>query len=49
VDELRGDALASQGKTAEAVAAYRKAQNAEPQPANLEFLRQKLNDLGSRS
>jgi predicted negative regulator of RcsB-dependent stress response len=49
VDELRGDVLASQGKTAEAVAAYRKAQNAEPQPANLEFLRQKLNDLGSRS
>jgi predicted negative regulator of RcsB-dependent stress response len=49
VDELRGDALASQGKTAEAVAAYRKAQNAEPQPANPEFLRQKLNDLGSRS
>ena len=49
VDELRGDALASQGKTAEAVAAYRKAQNAEPQPANTEFLRQKLNDLGSRS
>jgi predicted negative regulator of RcsB-dependent stress response len=49
VDELRGDALASQGKTAEAVAAYQKAQNAEPQPANLEFLRQKLNDLGSRS
>jgi len=48
-DELRGDALASQGKTAEAVAAYRKAQSAEPQPANLEFLRQKLNDLGSRS
>ena len=49
VDELRGDALASQGKTAEAVAAYRKAQNADPQPANPEFLRQKLNDLGSQS
>ena len=49
VDELRGDALVSQGKTVEAIAAYRKAQNAEPQPANLEFLRQKLNDLGSRS
>ena len=49
VDELRGDALASQGKTVEAIAAYRKAQNGEPQPANPEFLRQKLNDLGSRS
>jgi len=49
VDELRGDALASQGKTAEAVAAYLKAQNADPKPANPEFLRQKLNDLGSRS
>ena len=49
VDELRGDVLALQGKTAEAIAAYRKAQNGEPQPANPEFLRQKLNDLGSRS
>jgi predicted negative regulator of RcsB-dependent stress response len=49
VDELRGDALALQGKTAEAIAAYRKAQKGDPQPANPEFLRQKLNDLGSRS
>lgn len=49
VDELRGDALAMQGKAEEAIAAYRKAQLAEPQPANPEFLRQKLNDLGSRS
>ena len=49
VDELRGDALALQGKTAEAIAAYRKAQSGEPQPANPDFLRQKLNDLGSRS
>jgi len=49
VDELRGDALAMQGKTDEAILAYRKAQLAEPQPANPEFLRQKLNDLGSRS
>jgi len=49
VDELRGDALAMQGKTDEAIVAYRKAQLAEPQPANPEFLRQKLNDLGSRS
>jgi predicted negative regulator of RcsB-dependent stress response len=47
VDELRGDALALQGKTAEAIAAYRKAQNGQPQPANPDFLRQKLNDLGS--
>ena len=49
VDELRGDVLALQGRTAEAIAAYRKAQNSEPQPANPDFLRQKLNDLGSRS
>jgi predicted negative regulator of RcsB-dependent stress response len=49
VDELRGDALAMQGRTDEAIVAYRKAQLAEPQPANPEFLRQKLNDLGSRS
>jgi predicted negative regulator of RcsB-dependent stress response len=47
-EELRGDALARQGKVAEAIAAYRKAQQAEPRPANPEFLRQKLNDLGSR-
>ncbi|MCG6888112.1 MAG: tetratricopeptide repeat protein [Gammaproteobacteria bacterium] len=47
VDELRGDALALQGKTAEAIDAYRKAQNGQPQPANPEFLRQKLNDLGT--
>lgn len=49
VDELRGDALALQGKKDEAIAAYRKAQLGDPQPANPEFLRQKLNDLGSRS
>ena len=47
VEELRGDALASQGKADEAVAAYRKAQLAIPAPANPEFLRQKINDLGS--
>jgi len=47
-EELRGDALARQGKVDEAIAAYRKAQQAEPRPANPEFLRQKLNDLGSR-
>ena len=45
VDELRGDALALQGRTEEATAAYRKAQQANP--ANPEFLQQKLNDLGS--
>jgi predicted negative regulator of RcsB-dependent stress response len=49
VDELRGDVLSLQGRTAEAIAAYRKAQNSEPQPANPDLLRQKLNDLGSRS
>ena len=48
-DELRGDALASQGKASEAIAAYRKAQNAQPGPANPDFLRQKMDDLGSRS
>ena len=49
VDELRGDALVQQGKTDAAIAAYRKAQLAVPSPANPEFLRQKLNDLGSSS
>lgn len=49
VEELRGDALALQGKTDEAIAAYRKALLGDPQPANPEFLQQKLNDLGSRS
>jgi predicted negative regulator of RcsB-dependent stress response len=48
VDELRGDVLAGQGKAGEAVAAYRKAQLAEPGPTNPEFLRQKIDDLGSR-
>lgn len=46
VEELRGDILHRQGKLAEAGEAYRKAQLGEPGPANLEFLRQKLNDLG---
>ena len=49
VDELRGDVLAGQGKAGEAIAAYRKAQLAEPGPADPEFLRRKLNDLGGRS
>lgn len=48
VDELRGDAYAQQGKTSEAIAAYRKAQTAAPGPANAEFLQQKLDDLGAR-
>jgi len=48
-DELRGDIFAMQGKDEEAIEAYRKAQLAEPKPANIEFLRQKLNDLGSAS
>lgn len=46
-EELRGDIFAMQGKDDEAISAYRKAQLAEPKPANVEFLRQKLNDLGS--
>lgn len=47
VEELRGDALASQGKTDEAITAYRKAQLAVPESPNPDFLRQKINDLGS--
>jgi len=46
VDELRGDILARQGKTAAAQVAYRRAQQAQPGPANVEFLRQKIEDLG---
>lgn len=49
VEEMRGDVLARQGKLAEAGEAYRKAQLGDPGPADLEFLRQKLNDLGSES
>jgi len=49
VAELRGDAFAFQGKSAEAVDAYRKAQLAVPKSANIEFLQQKLDDLGGRS
>lgn len=48
-DELRGDIFAAQGKDGEAIEAYRKAQLAEPKPANVEFLRQKLDDLGDSS
>ncbi len=49
VEELRGDALSRQGKSAEAAEAYRKAQRADPGPADAEFLRQKLTDLGIES
>ncbi len=49
VDELRGDIYALQGKSSEAIEAYRKAQLAQPKAANTEFLQQKLNDLGGSS
>ena len=48
VAELRGDIYARQGKSGEAIEAYRAAQAAFPGPANLEFLQQKLEDLGGR-
>ncbi len=48
-NELRGDIFALQGKDAEAIEAYRKAQSSVPAPANVEFLQRKLNDLGSAS
>ena len=48
-DELRGDILVLQGKSAEAIEAYLKAQSGIPGPANIEFLQRKLNDLGSSS
>lgn len=48
VEELRGDALAQQGKVSEAIEAYRSAQSASPGPANAEFIRHKLDDLGAR-
>ena len=48
-EELRGDVYALQGKADEAIEAYRKAQVANPQPSNSEFLQQKLNDLGGSS
>ena len=49
VEELRGDVLARQGETEAAAAAYRNAQGADPGPADAEFLRQKLIDLGTGS
>ncbi|MGD2172754.1 MAG: tetratricopeptide repeat protein [Gammaproteobacteria bacterium] len=48
-DELRGDAHALKGQVAEAAEAYRRAQQGEPGPANPEFLKQKLDDLGAPS
>lgn len=47
VEELRGDALALQGKVSEAIEAYRNAQSGDPGPANAEFIRHKLDDLGA--
>ena len=46
VDELKGDIYAQQGKIDEAAYAYREALSATPEPANGEFLQQKLDDLG---
>ena len=47
VDELRGDIYSRQGNSAAAIQAYRKAQQGTPGPANIEFLQQKLEDLGT--
>ncbi|MCP4386832.1 MAG: tetratricopeptide repeat protein [Gammaproteobacteria bacterium] len=46
VGELRGDAYATQGKAAEAIAAYRNAQSAKLGAVDESFLRQKIDDLG---
>lgn len=46
VDELRGDILSRKGDNVAARQAYERALQAEPGPANPEFLRQKLSDLG---
>ena len=48
VAELRGDIYVQQGKSSEAIEAYRVAQQANPGPANPQFLQQKLADLGAR-
>lgn len=48
VNELRGDIYALQGKSAAAIEAYRQAQTSQPRPANVEFLQQKLDDLGGK-
>ena len=47
VDELKGDIFSKQGKLDEAANAYRRALSATPGPANGEYLRQKLDDLGT--
>ena len=46
VDELRGDAYASQGELSQALAAYRNAQSAKISAADPAFLIQKIDDLG---
>ena len=46
IEELRGDLYAIQGNKAEAADAYRKAWRSQPAPANADFLKQKLDDLG---
>ncbi len=49
VEELRGDVLGRQGDAEGAAEAYRKAQRADPGPADAEFLQRKLIDLGIES
>ncbi len=46
VEELRGDAYASQGKVTQAIAAYRNAQSAKISASDPNFLLQKIDDLG---
>jgi predicted negative regulator of RcsB-dependent stress response len=46
VEELRGDAYASQGEVKQALAAYRNAQAARIGAADPAFLTQKIDDLG---
>lgn len=46
VEELRGDAYASQGEIKQALAAYRNAQAAKIGAADPAFLTQKIDDLG---
>ena len=48
VEEPRGDIYVLQGKSTEAIEANQKARLAYPQPANGEFLQQKMDDLGGR-
>jgi predicted negative regulator of RcsB-dependent stress response len=49
VEELKGDLYASQGNKADAISAYRKAQQSKPGPVSTEFLQQKIDDLGMGS